>query len=283
MKKAKRRLKQIMPLEVSLVKYPANMRRFLLLKNYEGKEGFNVEELIRTILETKLDDETAVDEAISKLVAPELVEPAKAVIKLIRTYKDQLSPEALEKLLELAGVQSKEEYPAPENSQESVEVYGETKKSVDMDSLPPELRERLEALWKEREELIKKNQELEQILKEEREEKTKAEYIAKAREFSKIPIQTETLGLMLKSISEKLPDYKEEFVRLLKAANEAFEQVTGEAGSNQSLTTEQYTQLDQYIEYLQKSAGLTRAEAITKAFAEHPEWYDEYRKKSIGK
>jgi len=207
--------------EVSLVPRGAIKKRFFI---YKSEEGSSMEEILKAVLETELEDESKVEEVLK---AAKLSDKAKGAVKgalrLLNAYKDELPKDIMKTLAELAGYG----YPAPtekakgkknEEEEDKKKKYGypaPAKKedgSYDFSSIPEEVRPAVEALWKEHQEAVKKAEELEKVLKEERDKQLRKEFIQKAAdEFANLPTKPEEFGLVLKGLAEKAP---EEYAKL---------------------------------------------------------------------
>lgn len=124
----------------------------------------------------------------------------------------------------------------------------------------------------------------ETILKAERDEVKKSEFIAKAGLYKNLPVKAADFGLVLKGLSEKAPEEYAQIEALLKAADEAIskggvfkEEGTGSKGTDGGTAVEQLNALAKsYIEKGEK--GLTNAQAFLKALEENPALYIQYEK-----
>ena len=125
----------------------------------------------------------------------------------------------------------------------------------------------------------------ENVLKAERDEVKKREFIAKAGEYKNLPVKADEFGLILKGLSEKAPEEYAHIESLLKAADEAISKggVFSEAGTGTKGNGDNVSAIDQlnalaksYIEKGDK--GLTQAQAFLKALEENPALYVQYEK-----
>jgi len=94
-------------LELSLVPSGANGKRYLLFKSADAEEGGYMEaEIVQKILETPFDEEGLVAEGIQK-AAPDIptdaLEAAVGMVKLAKTFQDELPEDILSTVGELAG------------------------------------------------------------------------------------------------------------------------------------------------------------------------------------
>ena len=105
---------------------------------------------------------------------------------------------------------------------------------LNLASVPEEVRAQVEDLWKANEVAVKKAEELEAVLKAERDERLTKEYIAKAEaEYGNIPGHSaEDLGPMLKSLNAHDAEMAEKLEGLLKTMSQVLEksEVFAEAG-----------------------------------------------------
>lgn len=284
------RLSDLEAVEVSLVPKAANKRRFLIFKSEEEEKP--MEEILKAILETDLEDEKKVDEVLKAAKLSDKAQNAvKGALRLLNAYKDELPKDVMKTLAGLAGYG----YPEPtekakaqdEDEKKKKEKYGypaPTKKedgTYDFSSIPEEVRPAIEALWKEHETAVKKAEELEKVLKEERDKQARKEYIQKAvTEFASLPVKPEEFGLILKGLAEKAPDEYAKLEGVLKAANEAIQKgaLYAEIGRSGGLAGgSAMAKIEAAANSLvQKDANMTKEQAIAKALEMHPELYTEY-------
>lgn len=283
------RLKDLDVIEVSLVPKGANRRRFLLFKSEEEEDP--MEEILKAILETPLENEAKVEEVLK---AANLSEKAKGAVrgalKILSAYKDELPKDIMKTLAGLAGYG----YPEPTQKQKGKDDDDDKKKkygypapvkkedgSWDFSGVPEEVRPMVEALWKEHLEEVKKREELERVLKEERDKQARKEFIQKAAtEFASLPTKPEEFGLVLKGLAEKAPEEYAKLEGVLKAADEAirksalFSEIgcSGGFGGGTAMTKIEAAANS----LVQKDANMTREQAIAKALEVHPELYTEY-------
>jgi len=278
------RLKDLDAVEVSLVPRGANKKKFLIFKEVDSP----MEEILKAVLETELENESRVEEVLK---AAKLSDKAKGAVKgalrLLNAYKDELPKDIMKTLAELADYG----YPAPtekakgkkDEEEDEKKKYGypaPTKKedgSYDFSSIPEEVRPAVEALWKEQQEAVKKAEELEKVLKEERDKQLRKEYIQKAADF----------GLVLKGLAEKAPEEYAKLEGVLKAANEAIEAgaLYAEVGRGGAPAGDSAVAKVEAMAagLVQKDANLSRADALAKVLAENPQLYEQYRKETAVK
>ncbi|RJQ04429.1 MAG: hypothetical protein C4551_10775 [Bacillota bacterium] len=277
------RLRDLEAVEVSLVPRAANKRRFLVMKS-ETEVDHPLEKVLKAILETDLEDEAKVDEVLKAAKLSDKGQNAvKGALRLLNAYKDELPKDILKTLAGLAGYG----YPEPAQKDKGGTDEGKsypapTKKADgtwDFSGIPEEVRPMVEALWKEQETAVKKAEELEKVLKAERDERLRKEYVAKAAEYKHLAVKPEEFGLVLKAIAEKAPDELAKVEAVLKAADEALGQSAlfaeigrgGEGGGSAMAKIEKAAG-----EIVQKDGKLTREQAVARVLDEHPDLYAEY-------
>ena len=249
--------------EVSLVDKGANKRVFAIMK----AETMN--DVVKDILEVPLEQES---EVIDSLVEKDLSEDARhsliGAMRLVQAYKDEAGMrEALVSLAELLDF-NKPEMEEPSMDQEIVQEET-SQDDLNLASVPEEVRAQVEDLWKANEEAVKKAEELEAVLKAERDERLTKEYIAKAEaEFGNIPGHgADELGPMLKSLNAHDAEMAGKIEGLLKtmsqvlAKSEVFAEAgvtTQDAGSGKNPES----QLDQLAtQYSTETPGVSYAKA----------------------
>ena len=139
----------------------------------------------------------------------------------------------------------------------------------------------VEKLWKEHNEVVKKAQELEKILKAEREERKKLEFINKAKQFKHIPMKPEELGVMLKSLSETNEEMYNKFMKLLTALDNQIEQsgLFKEIGKSEVASATAWGKIEAMAnELVEKGVVKTKEQGVKKVLEDHPELYEEYRR-----
>ncbi|MBC7340897.1 MAG: hypothetical protein H5U02_00325 [Clostridia bacterium] len=249
-----------------------------------------MEEILKAVLETELEDEKKVDEVLKAAKLSDKAQNAvKGALRLLNAYKDELPKDIIKTLAGLAGYG----YPEPaekaksEEDKKKKEKYGypaPTKKedgSWDFSGIPEEVRPAIEALWKEHESAVKKAEELEKVLKEERDKQARKEFIQKAAtEFANLPTKPEEFGLVLKGLAEKAPEEYAKLEGVLKAADEAIRKgaLFAEIGRSGGLAGGSAMSKIEAVanSLVQKDANMTKEQAIAKALELHPELYTEY-------
>lgn len=270
-----KRLTDLDVFEVSLVPRGANRKKFLVLK--EEVNGMDLEELYEIVTKTEAEGEEALEELTKAGLSEKAINAVKGALRLLNAYKDELPKDILKTLAGLAGYG----YPEPqEKAQESKEERPDIKKddgTLNLEAIPEEVRPAIEALWKEHEEAIRKAQELEAVLKEERDRQLTKEFVAKASAFANLPIKPEELGPVLKRVSESSQEDYQLIEQVLKAADEALGQsrLFAELGS-EIPGSEPLGKVEAMAKELVAKSGITYEQAVDRVLVENPELYTEY-------
>jgi len=298
-------LKDLNVEEVSLVGKPANQREFLLLKNQEG--GCNVDVLDSVLkslgeLDIDLENEELVDKAMKAMkLDPNAVKAVKGALKLMEAYKEQIPKGILDKLMSMM-MEYEEGMDYMEHSQKEKMGAGKEKEkgmgmnpekkikkedgSLDLSAIPEESRELVQMLWKEQETAVKKAQELETILKAEREIRIAKEFLDRGIAFPNIGT-AEAVGSVLRKAYDVSEDYGKQLEGILKDANTKIEksELFVEKGSNaRSSADTTWAKIEELAKGIViKGEGQTMAQAIDRVLAENPKLYDEYTKERSGK
>jgi hypothetical protein len=192
------RLQELEVVEVSFVDLPANKRKFLVTKNHGGN---TVEELLALILETDLENEAEIDQALSESDLDEQGQQAlKGAIKLLNAHRESLTPALVKSMLTKAGFVEAEE-PTPE-----AEVLLKEDGTLNLESVPEALHPALQALWDKGRASQDERDELEKTLKAERSELRKSEYIQKATDLKLPGASVDEFGDVLMKAADALPD-----------------------------------------------------------------------------
>ena len=273
-----KRLSDLDVVEVSLVPKGANRKKFLLMKEVNGMD---MEELYKIVMETELEDEDKVDEVLKAELSDKAANAVKGALRLLNAYKDELPKNIIKTLADLIGYG----YPEPaEKAKKDEEEYGYPKPkvkkedgSLDLEAIPEEVRPAIEALWKEHEEAVRKAEELEARLQEERDRQLTKEFVAKAAEFRNLSAKPDDLGPVLKRISELSAEDYGLIESVLKAADEALEgnRLLEEIGSGMS-GGEIMGEVEGLAQQLVQKDGLTHEQAVDRVLTMHPELYRRY-------
>lgn len=203
-----------------------------------------------------------------------------ALVSLMKRA-DDAKPAVIEKQKQGGNDMTPEEKLAAEKAMADAIAAEVAKRMPDMDAIKKRNTELEEQFAKSEAALAL----AENVLKAERDEVKKREFIAKAGEYKNLPVKADEFGLILKGLSEKAPEEYAHIESLLKAADEAISKggVFSEAGTGTKGNGDNVSAIDQlnalaksYIEKGDK--GLTQAQAFLKALEENPALYVQYEK-----
>lgn len=273
-------LKDLEAIEVSLVPKAANKKKFLLLKS-EG--GFQVDEILKALVETELEDEKKIDTILKQMKLTDRATAAvKGAMKLLNAFRDELPEDLMKTLAGLAGYEFKPEEIEMKKACGS-DGYKPLKKedgSLNLDNVPNDVKPMLIALWKENEEMVKKADSLEAMIKKQEDEKLTEKYVGVAKSYQGFSMNPEEFGLVLKEIAVNAPNTIEKIEEVLKSADMAITNgnLFKEIGSSASGSINAMDKIEKRADEIMKSEKITKAEAITKALENDPELYSEYLK-----
>lgn len=242
-------------------------------KQHPEEVPMKLEDVLKAASESKLDNETAIKEAVTKSELPE--DKAEVVSAILRIAKAaELPSDLLGVIAQLGGFKLPEAKPT-----EKPDGDTEAQLSKEAAKLSPEARAELEKQQKEIADLKKQAESAVAALKKAEDEREVEKAISKAAtDFPNLPVPASELGPIMKSVNEKL-DTKlvEKLVQALKAGNDAiarskdFEEV-GKA------YTDSPNDLSTKVQELMKAdPKLSRAQAIAKAVDENQNFYADYR------
>ena len=278
-------LKDVKTLEVSLVERGANLkRRFPLMK----ARGETMGEILVEVLKAEGQSEAVLK--LESMLKEEMPEDAKAAIlaamKLLEAFSDIMPVgDALAALGGASGeeVEAAEEEPAEEDEAEKMEEEDDELKKT-LDNLPPAAQAAIDAIWKDREELVAKSAELEKSLGEEIAKRSRREYLGKAEKtLCNIPGHSldEVVDLMIevKATNEELGARVEKALEASSAALQGGALLV-EAGRSVPDTTggDPWAKIQKIAKSeVEKSSGaLTMPQAIAKTIQTNPALYAEY-------
>ena len=279
-------LKDVKTLEVSLVERGANLkRRFPLMK----ARGETMGEILVEVLKAEGQSEAVLK--LESMLKEEMPEDAKAAImaamKLLEAFSDIMPVgDALAALGGASGeeVEAAEEEPAEEDEAEKAEDEEDDELKKTLDNLPPAAQAAIDAIWKDREELVAKSQKLEKDLGEEIAKRSRREYLGKAEKtLCNIPGHSldEVVDLMIevKATNEELGARVEKALEASSAALQGGALLV-EAGRSVPDTTggDPWAKIQKIAKSeVEKSSGaLTMPQAIAKTIQTNPALYEEY-------
>ena len=219
----------------------------------------------------------------------DVVDPAKAAALVVKAFSEKAEDEDEdEKKEEEAEKAEEEEAPKPDEAvdeeeaveEEAVEELDEEEKrkslTKSLDGVPSAIRKELERVWKA-------NADLEKVLKQERDEKSRKEFVEKAAsDYPNLPgITSDELGLIMKTLHDLDGQVAGKLEQVLKAANTAIASgdVFAEMGTNaEGGSGSAYGRLDSIAkELVSKSAGSkSYAKSFEQALTENPDLYSTY-------
>lgn len=298
--------------EVSLVKKPANERKFLIVKQ---ERGYNMEldVVLKSLddLEIDLENEEDIEKSLKKMkLSDQACKAVKGALKLMSAYKEQMPKDMMAKMAMMAGYgmpgapgemvyeipvtqakmpPDKGKGGTPPNLYAPPMAAKKVKKedgTLDLDAIPEESRELVQMLWKEQETAIKKADQLEADLKIEREIRITKEYQERGAKFPNIGT-AESVGAILKTAYEVSAEYGLQVETSLKDADsrieksELFKEIGSEASGVDGGAWGKIEELAKSI--VTKGEGQTMAQAIDRVLAENPKLYEEYTNERSGK
>ena len=199
----------------------------------------------------------------------ELAEEAEAAVDAAEAAEG-MDPEA-EKAEDDATTEDEED----EDDEEAVEKS--------LKKLPVNVQTKLDALFKANKEAVEKADKLEKALAEERDERLRKEFVAKANtDFPHIPGKSsEELGIMLKTLHGVAPKIAEDLENIFKSVSSTIEKadLLQEIGSGMGSTSgsdNAYGRLDAMAKETVSKSGDSYASAFEKAMRKNPELYSQY-------
>jgi len=266
------------PHEVSVVDKGANKKKkFPITK---GLDNMN-EEMIKALLEARLEGEEAVNEAIKKAkLSDKAAAAVKNALKILKAFEGEL-PEGLVKSLASLEVAKKED---PKGSKKPEDFMNKIKKQLDSDS-----QQHLEVLKKAQDaqlEAIRKQSDAQAAeLRAMKDAAALKAWQDKAEtDLSHYPGKsTSEMAVMLKSLAATDQKQADELFTSMKAASDALKQSTilkaaGKVGTGQGLGGSVVAKVEKMAaDIISKSAdGMTKDEAIVRVLSSQPDLYTQY-------
>ena len=258
--------------EVSLVKRPANKKRFFLSKKAEQMKS-----LTAAILAMPSDEKSdSLIDVEKNEISKETAQVLGDVKKLLEAVKEELSPELMDRLAESLGLRSERRREEEEEEKMDEEDEEEKLKADDIfKSDDPAVMA-----------LFKKHQELESLYKAELFEKKRSSYIAKAeKDLAAVPgMKADEIGILLSDIDDLSPKHADRVVALLKSVesfarqSKAFEEI-GTSSIETGDSAEK--RLDAMARARVAKNGESYAGAYTKVLDENPSLYSQYIKEGV--
>jgi hypothetical protein len=273
---------------VAGVDRPANKRTFLVIKSEKIEKQMSIKkEGDKFCLydgETKkgeYDSMDAAQAAKDKMMSKGATMLTKEQIAAIKD--EELQAAILKQQEEMLEMQKKakesEEKPAPTNPDDETIWKG----------VPPAIRNRFEAIEKERDAFAKK-------AKDEKDERETEFHIRKSEEFKYLNLVPKHFGKVMKAVAENAPQEAEEIYRILHVADGLIEKGgffseygkgKGQNGilhsGDASNITDRVNALAHDYMAVAKREGkeLTEPDAIVKVFNDHPDWHTQWRREQV--
>jgi hypothetical protein len=253
-------LSEIKPYEVSLVKWPANRREFLLTKN----EDKSMDELLRIVEEIEAKNEEGLIESLTEAKASEkTIEIAKTVARLISAHSEDFDSTEYEMIGKSLGFF--------EDETEEIEIT-----KSELEKLPARLRVKVEKLQDDLNANVTVTSELVERLDKKEEDERRQSFIEKV-EGIELGIKAEKLADLVQYVADKDDAAADELVTALKSASalaeksEAFKEV-GSSAEGDDVTDDPYEKIRQIaLSKVEADSTLTMPKALESAMKENPE------------
>ena len=255
--------------EVSLVRKPANKKRFFLSKKEEQMHS-----LTTAILSMPDDTDGGGAAGILKQeLSKEAAQVLGDVKKLLEAVKEELSPELMDRLAESLGLRSeRREEEEKDEIEEGAQGESDALKADDIfKSDDPAVMA-----------LFKRHQELESLYKSELFEKKRIAYVSKAeKELPNIPgIKSKDLGELLSEIDDLSPKHADKVEGVLKSINSFAQESRAFIEVGSASTPEDGQGAEQKLDSLARArvakTGEQYAVAYSATLKERPELYKAY-------
>ena len=290
--------------EVSLVDRPAIRRKFLVIKRDEDGENMSDEQALASDQETFIFDEVVCkDEEVKKAKnktdedeseeketedEPEKETKAKGKRKSKAKAKDELEAESEEEDEDEEASEKKKKKVKKETLKMAnpvsipVSFSKRDDGSYDLTGVPEEMQATVEQLCKAQDTAVQKAVELEEILKAERDERLRRDYIEKAeKEFPSLPGTSVEIGLLLKTLNDLDTDVAEKIEGVFTTVNAqlASGSVLEEVGcSAVEAETTAWGRIEKQAAEMMSSGEVSKAAAISKVLEMNPKLYQDYLK-----
>lgn len=279
-------LEDLQVFEVSLVTRPANGRAFYMTKAVDQRTNKMVNEKILALMETPIDSEDKIDAVIAKAeMSEEAVTAVRAALRLLDAFKEEIPSDTLAGLADAAGMDLREE----ESKEAEVDKEEETLKSaeeiISKADIPADLRPTLEALWKSNQEQQERVQQLEGVLKAERDERLLNEETTRiADAYSRVPGgEPAKVAQMLIDLRKAAPDSASAVEEILTATQRALVAKEDGAFEEAGVSTVDATPGDSWgkikamaAELVTKGESESQAKAVDQVLTDNPELYAAY-------
>jgi hypothetical protein len=282
-----KRLIQLHIEHVAGVDRPANKRKFLVIKS----------EQIEKLSVVKEGDKYCVYDGDKKIGSYATEEAARAAMANMKSEKGatMLTQEQIvriaEKDTQVAVLKQREELIESQNKVKSLEEEIEKLKAAHP---PAEANPDEEEFWKGVPAVVrnryesekKRGEEAQKAAKEQKDRNETAEWVGKLAKVSYVPIIAERFAPIMKAIAETHPKEAKEVEGVFVACHEIigkgaiiFKEI-GMGGSSEGDATDIVSRVQLMAKEIEKRDKVSNDTAIQRVFAEHPEWYSPYRKRS---
>lgn len=207
--------------ELTLTRRGANNKRYAMTKN--GAYLMD-SEVLQAIMQTPAEGEEEFTKTLkSQGMDDEKLTAAVSQYRLQKGMKDLVDDKTMENITKSAGYNF--EKPAPkekvvEKKKKKMDKKEDIKKTLDLSGLDEDTKQQVESIFKSHDSMSKRTSELEEVIKSMKSESMEKEYIAKAaKDYSDLPIESEKLGVMLKTANEVDEDFGKNFEELLGKMN----------------------------------------------------------------
>jgi hypothetical protein len=250
------------------------------------------QDTLATLMKYESDDED-LTAAIQKAgISDKAQKAVKVALQALSAVKDELGGDIMKKLAAAGGFpfpagdkkkpEEDDKMTEKQKTQKSAEggdVMALVKKdadgNADFSDVPENVRPLVAQLWKQNEEAIRKAEETETILKQERDQRVLKEFIQKAEGFQHLGVEPTKFGAILKACKESLDESMfTELERVLKTADEKMAPLFKELGTGGEGDDDQsaYAQLEKKAQEIRKSEGsLSFEQAFVKAVDQNPD------------
>lgn len=266
------------PLEVSLVKRPANKREYLLTKTRKTRD---MDELLKAIKSVEADNEAELEKALEGL-SDDAVAAAKAIARIQHAYSEEVDSEVLAKALGIELEKATEVEPSADDK----DVLSKS----ELEAMDPALRSKVESVLEKSQKLEERVDGVTETLAKAAEERKTAEIRKQVDGFTHLGAEIDDITSIVKSVSDHAGDEAaEKVVEMLKSANEVASKGAddlyttkgsgGHGGGSASSAVEAYDEIEKRArEAVRKSDGdLTLSQAMRQVMDEDADLARAYR------
>jgi len=283
--------------EVSLVDRPAIRRKFLVIKRDEDGENMSSERALASDAQDafifdevicKDEEKTETEDDDDKDDSDKEEEEEKSVSEDADKLKEEKAEDSdKEKEEEEAKEEEEEEKKADSEVTKSVAPFVAFAKrddgSYDLSGVPKNMQAAVEQICKQHEDAVQKTSKLEEILKAERGERLRRDFIEKAdKEYTNLPGSSEDLGVLIKSLHDLDEAVAQKIEGIFKTVNAQLESgaILEEVGTPavEAETTAWGRIEKQASELVSTGDSNSQAAAISKVLEMNPQLYQDYLK-----